>query len=380
MVNEKRAVRLLQDLVRINSENPPDDCRKIAAFVRKQMESAGLSVKTYEYRKGAPVLVGTLRGVGKGRRASLLLVPHMDTVPAGSGWKHDPFRAEIINGRMYGRGVQDCKIHVAACIEAARCIVESGVKLEGDLVVAVIPDEETGSRSLAPLVKKRVLDTDCVIVTDHWDFDVVAAQKGLIHMRITVFGKKAHGAYPWLGDSAIDRAAAIVSDLKKLKFRYKKSARYHGPTINVGTIRGGETVNTVASRCEIGVDLRYLPGMGYSRIMTRVAATVSSHAKKYEIVVDDHQAPFASDTRLPYVRTLLSCIRKRRKSARIVGTDGVTAISFFKKRNAVCVGFGPAGVAHMTDEYILVSNLMDGTSVLEDFVEAYLRVAKTSKR
>jgi len=376
MANEKRVVALLQKLVRINSENPPCDCRKIAAFVKKEMESAGLSVKVYEYKKGAPVVIGTLLGVGKGKRTSLLLTPHMDTVPAGKGWKHDPFAAKVENGRIYGRGVQDCKIHVAACIEAARCIVESGKKLEGDLVVAVTSDEETGSQhSLVPLIQKNVLDMDHVLVTDHAGFDVVAAQKGLVHLRIVVYGKKAHGAYPWLGDNAIEKASAIISDLKRIKFSYKKNPLFHGPTINIGTIRGGDKVNIVASSCEFEVDLRYLPGMAYSRIMAQVRAAVSKHARKYDIEVNDHQAPYEADTSLPFVKALLSCVRKYRKGAKLAGSEGATVISFFKKRNAVCVGFGPENVAHMNDEYVEVSNLTDGAGALEDFVRAFLKEA-----
>jgi len=374
MVDKKRAVKLLQSLVRTNSENPPCDCRKIAAFVKKEMASAGLSVKAYEFRKNAPALVGTLKGAGKGKRKSLLLMPHMDTVPAGKGWKHDPFAAKVEGSRMYGRGTQDCKIHVAACIEAVRSIVESGAKLEGDLVVAMIPDEETGSESLGKLLEKKIINPDFPLILDGCDFRAITVQKGLVQMRVEVFGKKAHAAWPTLGTNAIKQSAAIISDLSRLSFKFKAHALLTGPTLNVGKIKGGEMVNMVADHCEFDVDIRYLPGMSYTAIMRQVRSIISKHTKDYKITITDHKEPYLADKDLPPVKLLLSCMNRRRKTI-LAGSPGVNEKVFFKRRNAVSIGFGPENMAHVTDEYVRLQDLYDGTAALEDFVRAFLKEA-----
>ena len=379
MVDKKRAVKLLQSLVCINSENPPCDCRKIAALVKKEMESAGLSVKTYTFKKNAPTRVGTLKGSGKGKRKSLLLMPHMDTVPAGKGWKHDPFAAKIVGGKIYGRGTQDCKIHVAACIEAIRSIVESGTKLEGDLVVAMIPDEETGSESLGKLLEKKIINPDFALILDGCAFRAITVQKGLVQMRVEVFGKKAHAAWPTLGTNAIGQSAGIISDLSCLQFNFKAHPLLTGPTLNVGKIKGGEMVNMVADHCEFDVDIRYLPGMSYSAIMRQVRSIISKHTKAYKITLTDHKEPYLADKDLPPVKLLLSCMNQHRKTL-LAGSPGVNEKVFFEKRNAVSIGFGPENMAHVTDEYVRLEDLYEGTAALEDFIRAHLGVVGKTKR
>ena len=376
MANKKRALQLLQKLVRTNSENPPGDQRKIAGIVRNEMALAGLDVKVYQFKKNMPCVVGTLRGCGKAKRKSLLLTPHMDTVPAGKGWKHDPFGAQIENGKMFGRGVQDCKMQVAACIEAARSLTESGTKLEGDLIIAAMPDEETGNQfGLEPLLKKGIIKPDYTVVVDGSAFEVKVTQKGLMHMTAEVFGKKSHGAYPWLGDNAINKAVKIILDLEKFKFIYKKHPLLHPPTISIGTIHAGDKVNIVPDRCKFEIDLRYLPGMDRHKIMRNLRKVFSKHAAKFKITVDDQQDAYEADLKHPAVSQLLGSLKKQSKRAALAGSEGAVSLCLFKKRNAVCTGFGPADVAHMNDEYIHVKDLADGTKALEDFVRKFLKEA-----
>lgn len=374
MTNDKRAIRLLRDLIRINSENfgrDGEDNSEIMEFIKREMISAGMKIKTYEFRKGFPNIVGIVKGKENGRK--LLITPHADTVPAGRGWKHDPFGAEIENGRIYGRGASDCKVNVAACLEAARSIVESGISLKGELIIAVSCDEETGSKhGLRPLLRK--IDFDHAIVADYDSFKVVVSQKGLLHIKVEIFGKKAHGAYPWLGINANEIAAEIISDLKKYRFEYKKHRLLREPTINIGTIHGGDKVNVVSDYCFFEIDCRYLPGMDYKKIIRDLRKLVSRKAKKFRLVVEDHQYPYETDPNEPFVRMLLASLRKQRKESGISGSEGATVLTFFPKRNVVAVGFGPP-VAHATDEYCNVNDVCDGAKVLEDFIKNYLSSA-----
>ena len=371
MANSKRAEKLLVKLVRTNSENPPGDMRKIADIIRKEMKSIGMDVHAYTFKKNMPNVVGILKGSVKGK--TLLLTPHMDTVPAGKGWKHAPFGAEIKNGKIYGRGSEDCKINVAACLEAARSIYESGVKLNGNLVIAVTPDEETGSKfGLKQLIDRKIINPDYAVVADGNSFDVVVAQKGLVHMKVEIFGKKAHGARPWLGVNAIEEASEIICELKKYKFRYKKHPLMGKPTMNIGTITGGEKVNIVADYCCFEIDLRYLPGMNANKILGDFRKIISKKARKFRILISDHQKPYETEGNSPAAQQLLKSLKKFKSSAALRGSEGATAIAFFKNRNAVATGFGPKDVAHMTDEYSRISDLVSGAKALEDFIREYL--------
>ncbi len=372
MVNAKRAEKLLVKLVKTNSENPPGDMRKIADIIRKEMKSAGMDVRVYEFKKNMPNVVGTLKGSGKGK--TLLLTPHMDTVPAGKGWKHDPFGAEIKNGKIYGRGAEDCKINVAACLEIARSISESGVKLNGNLVIAVTPDEETGSKfGIKPLIERGIIKPDYAIVADGDSFEISISQKGLVQIKVEIFGRKAHGAYPWLGVNAIDKASEIICELKKYKFVFRKHPLLREPTINIGTIYGGEKVNIVADYCFFEIDLRYLPRMNANKILGDFRKIISKKASRFKISISDHQKPYETKGNDPVAQQLLKSLKKFKSSAAFRGTEGAAAISFFRNHNAVATGFGPKDVAHMTDEYSRISDFVSGARALEDFIREYLK-------
>ena len=116
MINRKRLLGLTKELIGIDSQNPPGCEAKIAKYVKDIMLKAGLaSLKTYTFSKGRPNVIGILKA--KSSKGALLLSPHMDTVPAGRGWRHNPFRAVIKEGKLFGRGATDCKGNLAVCLE-----------------------------------------------------------------------------------------------------------------------------------------------------------------------------------------------------------------------------------------------------------------------
>ncbi|MCM8779544.1 MAG: M20 family peptidase, partial [Candidatus Omnitrophica bacterium] len=85
MINKKRLIKLTQDLIRIDSQNPPGNEVKIARFVKARLEKIGLKTRFYTFAKNRPNVVAYLKA--KKPRFSLLISPHLDTVPAGMGWK-----------------------------------------------------------------------------------------------------------------------------------------------------------------------------------------------------------------------------------------------------------------------------------------------------
>lgn len=367
-----RIVNLLQELIRAKSENPPGKEYETAMIVKREMDSIGLETKIYEFSKGRPNIVGILRGK-EGFGKKLLLIAHSDTVPAGKGWKHDPFGAEIENGKIYGRGSSDCKVNVIACLEAARRLSENKENLNGELIIAITSDEETGSKfGLKPLLEKKILKYDNALIIDDHGFDAVIVQKGLVHFKVIVYGKKAHGAYPWLGDNAIDKATDIICKLRDYKFKFKKHPLLHEPTMSIGTIKGGDKVNVVPDHCEFEVDLRYLPGMDSKKIINDFRKIIEKATKRYNIEIMDEQKPYEISKNDPLVNTLLKSLRKYRKNSSIKGSEGATPVSFFKG-NAVSTGFGEPEVAHMTDEFVKIKDLEDGARALEEFVRDFLK-------
>ena len=146
MINEKRIVSLMQKLIQTPSENPGGTEKEIAQIVKKELEACGFEVKAYEFEKDRTNIVAVLKGTPSSPQSktknSLLLTPHLDTVPAGKNWKYPPFDAVIADGKIYGRGATDCKCHVAVCLEVARMLSENKRHLDYDLIISATADEE----------------------------------------------------------------------------------------------------------------------------------------------------------------------------------------------------------------------------------------------
>lgn len=372
MINKKRLIKLTRKLIQINSENPPGNEAEIARFAQVYLESFGLKCKIYEFTQNRPNIVGMLRAGSKGAK-TILISPHLDTVPAGSGWKLPPFKGLVRNGKIYGRGATDCKGNAAVAMEVLHSLIEDKVKIKSNILFAATADEESGSDlGLIPLLKENILKAEYALILDSDEFDIVVAQKGLIHCKVSVSGLKAHGAYPERGINAINIASSIIKDLEKYKFEYKKHPLLHPPTINIGTIHGGDKVNMVADWCEFEVDARYLPGMSAQKILADFRELIAKRAKKFKLQIDGMQNPYEIDKDEPLVSSLLKVWRSHKPKAQLKGSEGATVITFFKEKGipAVATGFGSSECAHSNDEYAVIDELYRGAKALEEFLKA----------
>src|SRR3989338_6706252 len=163
MINKNRLIATVKKLIQINSENPPGDEQAIALWVRDYLKRLGLSVRLYEFAPKRTNVVGIFKG-SEGERG-LLLSPHLDTVPAGGGWRLDPFKGIIKNGRIYGRGATDCKGNLAAGLEALTSVIEDGFRPHRHIIFAATADEECGSAlGIIPLIGRGILNPRAAII------------------------------------------------------------------------------------------------------------------------------------------------------------------------------------------------------------------------
>ena len=381
MIKKERLIKLVQKVVSFNSENPPGNELALSKFIAADMRSLGLEVKLYTFAKNRPNVVATLKGKlprPQAARESILMTPHFDTVPIGSGWKYDPLGGQIVGGKLYGRGSTDDKANLAVSMEVMRSLVEDRVRIKRDIIMAATVDEETGSRlGIIPLLEKKILKPQVALILDSDEFDSIVSQKGLLHTRVQIFGKKAHGAYNWRGVNAIEIAARVIHGLKTHKFKYRKHPLLVPPTVNIGTIKGGDKVNMVADFCEFSVDIRYLPSMTMPQVLKDMKRTIGKETKNYKIIIDDHQLPYAIDPGHPFVKTYVKTAKKMGFNAKLIGSQGATVITFFQDYGipAFSTGWGAHGVIHANDEYAEIKTLYNGARLLERYLKEYDAVA-----
>lgn len=262
-----QSIALLSHLVQQPSTQGNE--QGVQAIVIEKLKSLGLEVDVWdpEYsvlashpyfvpsRKsyaGSPNVVGVLKGTGGGR--SIILNGHIDVVPEGdrSKWTNDPFSGHIDNGKVFGRGTTDMKGGNVSMLLALEAIIQSGMRLKGDVIFeSVIEEESGGVGTLATLI--RGYKADAALIPEPTNMKLFIKQQGSMWFRVTVEGRSAHGGTRYEGVSAIEKAVIIhqaILDLEK-----KRNARINDPLyksvpipipINMGKITGGSWPSSVA--------------------------------------------------------------------------------------------------------------------------------------
>jgi acetylornithine deacetylase len=334
-----------------------------------------------------PNLVAILKGDGSGR--SLILNGHVDTVPLGDRdqWTHDPLAGEIEDGKMYGRGTCDMKAGLAAMILAVEFLREAGFKLEGDIVIESVVDEEGGGNGTLACVAEGYR-ADAAIVTEPTSLHIRPCSRGVLLLNVDVEGKSTHAALKWRGVSAIEKAIKIVEGMGELEREWlakRNNPLLPAPTITIGRIDGGLAAATVPGECNLKFDVKYLPievdGDGNERAITgdEIQREVEewiglicagddwlrAHPPELDWYV--HVLPYWLDPDHPLVDTLRSSCAKVLGRSFVSGMpSGADARILHNAGNISTVLFGPGNLeqAHSTDEYVPLDQYMDAIKVL----------------
>ncbi|MDD5194311.1 MAG: ArgE/DapE family deacylase [Candidatus Omnitrophica bacterium] len=362
-------IKLLQALVRIDSQNPPGNEKAIIAFIAAYLKSFGIASKIYEFKKDRPNLICTIKS--RRPKKAVLFTPHVDTVPVTGKWKFPPFSGTLYKGKLYGRGATDCKANVAVALALiARLKKEKAVLNNLDLVFAFCADEETGSYYGTIPLSKRLKGIDYGVVLDADDFNIIVCQKGLLHLRVELFGREAHGAYPERGVNAVAGAVYILKEILDKGFSFSAHPLLKKPTLNIGRFCGGDKVNIVAGYCFFELDIRYLPSMNKKRIISQIEAIIKKQKIRYKIKVLAHQGPIEISRDTPSIKILRTILKERHINAKLSPSFGATVINFLEARGieSFAFGFGAKGNAHAKNEHVRISNVYKGVDVLFDYV------------
>ncbi len=278
-------VDLLKALVAIDSVNPslvPGAAGEsaVARALAEHMRAMGLAVHVQEVADGRPNVVGVLDGRTPGR--SLMLCGHIDTVGvAGMTRPFDPVERE---GRVYGRGSQDMKSGVAAMVDVARVLTESGGLEAGQLIVACVVDGEHASIGADALVTRW--RADGAVVTEPTDLRIAIAHKGFEWVEIETEGVAAHGSRPAEGRDAIRLMGRVLAELDALDRTLQARAPHPllgTASLHASLIHGGRELSSYPDRCHLQMERRTIPGEApgsaareVAGILTRLSASDAS--------------------------------------------------------------------------------------------------------
>ena len=231
-----------------------------------------------------------LPGSGGGR--SLTFNGHIDVVPVTPEhhWTHDPWGAEIADGRMYGRGAADMKAGVVAMLGAVRALRDAG--LRGDIRIETVIEEEcTGNGAAA--CRARGPRTDAALIPEPFDHAALVAQVGVLWARVTVEGKAAHAERADQAENAALKALPVIEAIQALEAEVNASSALR-LNYNVGVVRAGDWASSVPEECVLEVRLAAQPGEDLEAVKARFEAAVDGrvewrgfHAHGFEISRDE---------------------------------------------------------------------------------------------
>jgi acetylornithine deacetylase/succinyl-diaminopimelate desuccinylase-like protein len=298
--------RLLQELIRLDTTNPPGNETKAVELLRAYLEQAGVECKLYARTPERANLVARIRGTGDG--PSLALLSHTDVVLADPGeWTHPPFSGARVGDEVWGRGALDMKGEVAASAVAVASLAREGWRGRGDLVFVAAADEEVGDGfGMSWLCDEHpeAVRADYSVNEGGGErvelggrvlYLCATAEKMTSPFELRVHGRSGHASMPGIADNALVKAAAAIERLGSFAQEPRlipevtafftailgrvpaandalPAARSLGPlavefvapllsaTVAPTMVHASDQRNVIPALCTVGIDCRLLPG------------------------------------------------------------------------------------------------------------------------
>lgn len=374
-------VALTQKLVRIESTNPGAFEYKVSDFVYDFLAQTGADVLRHEVKDGRCNIVATLKGEQSGPR--LVYICHQDTVPLGDGWHHDPLAAEIIDGRMYGRGSCDMKSGLAAGMLAFRSIAAMGKKLKHDFLFIASMDEEDIMIGADKLIADGIVRADdYVLDAEPTNGAIKVAHKGKTWFRLDAKGVACHASTPEKGSDAVAALSEVICAINR-RLRALPVHPELGPcAATFGIINGGLNLNIVPGECYCTIDMRLTPPTTNEQSIRLVeeaiaegCANVPGTSCTYTVLA---QRPAVEKDNDSYLLKMLRAATKdvTGEEAPVDFFPGYTdtAVIAATTGNRNCMSYGPGDLfyAHKPDEFVELDDITRCTRVMTRLAKSIL--------
>ena len=431
----EEATHYLQDLVRIDTTNPPGNETKAAEYLAGVLKREGIEPTILEAVPGRGNLVARLKGDGSA--APLLLMVHIDVVPAEADkWTHPPFGGEIANGFLWGRGALDTKELAAMELMVMLLLKRASRPLGRDVIFMANADEEAGGRMGAGWMVKEHADLIraeyavnegggfAIDLLGQRFFTCQVAEKGTARFVMRTRGRPGHGSQPHRDNSVLKLAdavqkigaaefphhatqtvklflEAVAANLGKPNDRellaLLDANKYRGAiqrlpldeglrsmlyamlhnTVTPTMLSAGTKINVIPSVAEAKCDARLLPGQTSQGLLRELRAIIGNDV---EVEFLDDTPALEADWKSPLYDTISRVMARQAPKAPLLPylVVGATDARHVRKLGTKVYGFSPMLAptseldrVHGHDERISIDNLEFGTRVLHELVSEF---------
>lgn len=307
-----------------------------------------------------------------GARRTFLFEVHQDTVPVDH-MTIPPFGGTVENGRLHGRGACDIKGGMAAMLTAFARLVNEKPAGAANVVMACTVDEEHTFLGVQELVRRGV-KADGAIVAEPTQLQIVHAHKGAARWHLDATGRACHSSRPEQGVNAIYRMAQLLSAIE----RYAETLRaappdplLGPPTLSVGRIEGGTSVNTVPDRCRVEIDRRLIPGEAPRAALEWFQAFLQREINPTDYPFECSE-PWLALPALSPVNSGELVDRLGRAIDAVLGSHDVVTVPYGTDASTIAeagipaVVFGPGDIAqaHTRDEWVALTEVEQASEIL----------------
>jgi succinyl-diaminopimelate desuccinylase len=289
-------VALTQELVARASVTPDDaGCQELVAA---RLEKLGGRIERLRF--GAVDNLWVVLGHGK---PTLCFAGHTDVVPAGprTAWQSDPFKPDIRDGVLYGRGAADMKSGIAAMVTATEEFLSRRSLQRGSIAFLITSDEEgpsiDGTKRVVETLAARGVRLDWCIVGEPSSVrqtgdTLKIGRRGSLSGHLTVHGVQGHVAYPDIAENPVHRVAPVLAELAT---RVWDQGNEHFPptTFQVSNLNAGTgALNVIPGELQAHFNLRYAPVHPVEELMAMIEAVLGKHRVRYSLQWQQSAAPF----------------------------------------------------------------------------------------
>lgn len=388
---EEELIELTQSLIRIPShKDTPGFEREVAEFINQFLLNEGIESELHPVIDGRPNVVATIRGDGSGH--SLMFNGHTDTV-LPYNMTIEPFSAFIDDGKIFGRGSVDMKGALACFMMTLVAVKRSGFIPGGDLIFTGVIGEEGKSEGTEYIVNSNIR-ADAAIVGEPSDYEYAIGHRGLEWFDVTFYGKASHSGKPELGVNAIEQAMTFINKVKEVlypKLKEKYNEYMGGSVMNFGTISGGTEQSTVADKCILRIDRRFIPGEDedtamteYQEIIDLLKAEDKTFNAKIEITPESILALYHPPLITSFNEPIVTSVRQAVKNVihteptitRGIGWSDAALLKTYANIPTVVLGPGDLSLAHTEAEFVKIIDLINHVDIYTNIVQSFTKLTK----
>ncbi|CAH0719842.1 unnamed protein product, partial [Brenthis ino] len=389
------AVNNLRNYIRIRSVHPNINYDECINYLKAQAKELGLPYQVYELVPKNPILVMTWEGL-EPSLPSILLNSHMDVVPVfEKSWTYPPFEARLVDGVIYGRGVQDMKSVAIQYIEAIRRLKNKGLRFKRTIHLSFVPDEEKGGKNgMKNFVKSDYFKNlnvgfalDEGLASPDDSYIVYNGERSIWHINVICPGKSGHGSL-LLPDNCGEKIRYIIDKFMDLRQESKNKLETDTnltigdvTSINLTKLHGGIQNNVIPEKFTASFDLRLALSVDLEQFenMIKQWCKEAGEGVTYEFEQkDDYVAPTSFGDDNQFWTAFKSAFDKLNIPLKSRTFPGGTDSRFIRQQNIGALGMSPMRRTrpglHEHDESLHASVFLEGITVYEEVIPAMANV------